>query len=198
MSDLPCDLEDGLYHTTSYEALASIQQHGLMPRRGGGVFAHGGYGEHSQGKVFLACGEYAALAWFNKVRDMLEYNAGDGAEPEQIVPVMLVVKPDGLPLHLDPVGNRDVRGSLYTDVTIPPEQLAVWVPDVGWIDLVDWDNDADADQGIREVEFFDEDGDPVDENDDWTSRSFTAYDASDSGGFKPDRGAEGVWGELEW
>ena len=74
-----------LFHATSFRAVDGIAQDGLVPAHGGSTFQHGGYAAHSAGRVFLAEDPSAARAWFGKVANMLEYNAGDEPELEDIV-----------------------------------------------------------------------------------------------------------------
>jgi hypothetical protein len=193
------------FHATSYEAVANIASEGLVPRRGGGVFSHGGYGEHSQGKVFLAKGRDAALAWFGKVEDMLEYHASDrDEEPDGRVVVLLRVDEDmlldGYDVFVDPLGDRDVMCSFYVTVPVPPEMLEFWHPTRrAWLPVEDWGPDASL--GVESREFYGPDGDEVDADEAEALRDegedvtfgYTVYGPYDNGGFKPSAHAEKDW-----
>lgn len=184
-----------LYHTTSYAAIAAIREHGLDPARGGQLFK--AYRGHAKGRTFLAEAD-SALGWFAKVEDMLEYHAGDDAAPEDVVPVMLMVSiPKGTKLQEDDVGSSDVLGgSWFVTTKIGPEFLAYWDPiDGEWMALADW-NDPSAELGVSSVEFYDEDGDPTDDEDAATSRALQIFGAYDDGGFKPSHNDPG-W-EDDW
>ena len=197
--------EGPFFHATSYEAVAGIAAEGLVPRRGGGVFSHGGYGEHSQGKVFLAKGRDAALNWFGKVEDMLEYSAGDyDEEPDNRVPVLLRIDEDLLldefDVFLDPVGNRDVPCSFFVIKPIPVEYIEFWHPQKReWLPVEDWGPDAAL--GVRRREFYGPDGDEVDEEEAMSlldegedvTYGYVVYGPYDDGGFKPRHGAEKEW-----
>jgi len=153
------------FHATTYAAVGNIVSEGLVPRRGGGMFSHGGYGEHSQGKVFLAKGHDAALAWFGKVEDMAEHNAGDYEEPDGRVVVLLRMNEDALvddyDVFVDPLGDRDVPCSFYVTVPVPPEMLEFWHPTArAWLPVEDWGPDASL--GVESREFYGPDGDEVD------------------------------------
>lgn len=180
-------LDSPLFHVTSYAAVASIAEQGLRPRSGAGVFNHGGYGEHSQGRVFLAGDPNAARSWFNKIDDMLDYHAGDPPDPKDgeeetwlwqsaRVPVMLRV--DGRwrsRAVVDPLGDQDVPGSYYVEATIPPEDIAFWGPvRRSWRPVVEWD-DPEPRYGIERI---DRDG------------AVYVKSAQDPGGFKPTKDAQ--------
>lgn len=165
-----------LFHTTGYDAMNSIAEHGLLPRQGRGVFNHGGYADHSQGRVFLAGDPDAARTWFNKVGDMLEYNASDFEELDDAViqertPVMLRV--DGkwrAQAKVDPLGDRDVSGSFYVEGEIPPEDVAFWSPSRRtWRPVTEWGDPSPRPAMLRGSV---EDG-------------IYMKSASDPGGFKP-------------
>jgi hypothetical protein len=192
----PCSGE--FYHATAFTALESIAERGLVPRAGSGTFGHSVYGQHSQGKVFLAQGRSAALEWFGKVSDMLEYNAGDVEEPDEIIAVLLRVccVEDEFDLHVDPVGNKDVPCSFYVTQAIPPENIEFYDPSQrDWVSIDEWAS-ADPYDGVSETEFYNEDGDTVDE-DEWDeydgSRGFMTYGPYDRGGFKPSENDEKAW-----
>jgi hypothetical protein len=197
-------LEDIFYHVTSFASVEGIAVNGLNPRRGGGVYSHGGYGEHSQGKVFLAGDKDAALAWYGKIQDMLWHHYSDDEEPDNLVPVMLRVDLSltMLEADVDPLGDRDVPGSYFVTRTIPPEALEFFdPPSKEWLALEDWDADPYA--GVKSIEYFNAEGDVVDEDDvdeygdqAWTTRGFSTYDPYDDGGFKPSRDDEEAWGGL--
>jgi hypothetical protein len=186
-------LDDIFYHITSFASVDSISQNGLRPRRGGGVYSHGGYGEHSQGKVFLAGDKNAALAWYGKIQDMLWHNHSDDQEPDELVPVMLRVDLSSTTLDadVDPLGDRDIPGSYFVGGTIPPEAIEFFDPSSKeWVPVEDWN--ADPYDGVESIEHFNDEGDVVDEDDvdeygdqAWTSRGFSIYGPYDRGGFKP-------------
>lgn len=191
------DEEDGylryLFHTTSYAAAEQIVDEGLVPRAGAGVFRHGGYDRHSQGKIFAADGD-SALEWFGKVGDQLEHYAPDDGEIDEraaaIVPVMLRIdlnQVEEAPID-DDLGSRDVRsgGSYYFTSDIEPDAVEYWHPTKKrWTPIAE--GLPDARLGISEIEYYDEDGDVADE-DDWdgdTPPGLTAFGPYDDGGFKP-------------
>ncbi len=185
-----------LFHATTFASLEAIAEHGLQPRQGAGLFQHGGYAEHSQGKVFLARGRSAALEWFSKVEDIADHHYGDDDEPDAKVPVLLrITKPKGATLHVDEVGSRDVPCSFYLDKSIPPHLLEFF--DAGskdWVGVDEWMS-ADPYLGLKSVEHYNEDGDVVGEKEDWTSRGFYTVSAYENGGFKPDRDDADAWDE---
>lgn len=182
-----------LFHVTSYAAAELIAQDGLRPRAGGGVFQHGGYDIHSQGKIFMADGG-AALEWFGKVEDQLAHHAADDGDLEEriaeIVPVMLRIDLDAgtQEPEIDELGSRDVRGgvSYYVTKRIKPEAIEYWDPtDKAWRPIED--GLPDARQGVADIEYYDEEGGVVDE-DDWdgeTPPGMGAIGPYDRGGFKP-------------
>lgn len=169
------------FHVTSYWAVPNIAELGLLPRRGAGLYQHGGYGEHSQGKIFLAHGKNAALAWFRKIADMLEYYHGDDNDPQSVVPVLLRALIDHDWPERDPLGDRDVPGSYFVTDAIEPEFLEYWNPDEGaWVPLSRWDEAPPADAG------GDRDGE-----------AFLLFGPYDPGGFKPDPSDERAWSDAE-
>ena len=193
--------DDIFYHTTSFASVDSIAANGLRPRRGAGVYSHGGYGEHSQGKVFLAGDKDAALAWYGKIQDMLWHEHSDDEEPDELVPVMLRIDLSLTTLQeeVDPLGDRDVPGSYFVADVIPPDAIEFFDPSTKeWTPIEDWS--ADAYDGVESIEYFNDDGDVVDEDDTdeygeqaWTARGFTVYGPYDNGGFKPSMDADGDW-----
>jgi hypothetical protein len=198
--DAPADV-DVFYHTTSFASVDSIAANGLRPRRGAGVYSHGGYGKHSQGKVFLAGDKDAALAWYGKIQDMLWHEHSDDEEPDELVPVMLRIDLSGTTLQeeIDPLGDRDVPGSYFVTDVIPADAIEFFDPSTKeWTPLEDWSGDAY--DGVESIEYFNDEGDVVDvvDEDDtdeygeqaWTSRGFTVYGPYDDGGFKPSMGAD--------
>lgn len=187
--------DDGyLYHTTSYAAADQIGVDGLQPRRGAaGMFQHGGYDLYAQGKIFLA-DRGAAHEWFSKVEDQLEHYAADDGDLDErmaeIVPVMLRV--DKFDLDEDPqvddLGSRDVIGgtSYYVTQPIDSAYIEFWHPKRrAWVSLDD--GLPDARLGIATIEYYDDEGNPVDE-DEWDGENppgITPIGAYDPGGFKP-------------
>jgi len=188
------DEDTPFFHVTSFAAMEDIARRGLQPRQGGGVFSHGVYGEHSHGKVFFGQGRDAALAWYGKVQDMLWHEHQDDEEPDGLVPVLLRVDSDALPEdpQVDPIGDRDVPGSFFVTQRVPPSSIWYWCPrEQGWFAVKDWDGDAH--DGVREVEFFDEAGDVVDDETEAASRGFHICESYQHGGFKPDRDDDEAW-----
>lgn len=176
------------FHVTGYASVASITEHGLVPRQGAGTFGHGGYDQHSQGKVFLAGDPDAARGWFSKIGDMLEYNAGDYSEDEEREDIAAARVPVTLRVagtwrartHVDPLGDRDVPGSFYVEKVIPPRDLAWWSPKTrSWRPMANW-GEVDAVAGIQRWE---RDGTVV------------VKGTFDPGGFKPAN--DGQYG-AEW
>lgn len=160
-----------LFHSTSYQAVSGIAQHGLLPARGGGTFR--GYAHHSRGRVFLAKDPTAARSWFGKIAEILEYNAGDDPDLEEIVPVLLRVNGRWGPLsQVDPVGDQDVPGSAFVTQRIPPEDISYWRPGKGWTPVDAWGADP-AEKGVLRWEGGDGARWPI------------LRDAHDPGGFKP-------------
>ena len=154
----PGKVRDPLFHTTSHASLEEIAENGLSPRSGGGTFEHGGYGEHSQGKVFLSDNPEAARAWQSKVFDQLENRHGD-SDLEHRVPVMLRVK--SRETERDEVGDEDVPGSRYVEDAVPPEDIEFWHPTKKrWTPVTEWGSDTDAEHAVSER---DEDGVYVDD-----------------------------------
>lgn len=192
---------DVLYHVTTFSAVEDIAASGLKPRRGGGVYSHGGYGEHSQGKVFLAEGGAAALSWYGKIQDMLWHEHSDDEEPDHLVPVMLRVDLSSTSLQeeVDPVGDRDVPGSYFVTDVVPPDAIEFFDPTTQeWTPLEEWNGDVY--DGVESIEYFDEDGDVVDEDDTdeygeqaWSTRSFIVFGPYEDGGFKPSSQDEDAW-----
>ena len=161
-----------LFHATSFRAVDGIAQDGLVPARGGSTFQHGGYAAHSAGRVFLAEDPSAARTWFGKVADILEYNAGDDPELEDIVPVLLRIHGRWrAKAEVDPIGDRDVPGSVYVASEIPTEDIDYWKPGKGWTPVAEWNEDPE--KGVRKWERSDGERHPV------------LQDAYDPGGFKP-------------
>lgn len=133
-----------LFHATSYAAVTRIATQGLQPTAGGATFRWGSYAGHSAGKVFLAADPFAARWWWGKVREALEYNAGDPdpddleAHAERIVPVLLRIHGRWrAAAKVDPVGDRDVPGSLYVERAIPSQDIEWW-NGRAWAPLSSW------------------------------------------------------------
>lgn len=114
----PEPLKPALFHSAPAFAMTSIKRTGLRPRRGDGLFQHGGYDHHSQGKLFLADNFDAARQWQHKVEMQLFDQYDDERKHDA---VMLRVK--DRPTELDPVGDRDVEGSRFVTERIPPSEI---------------------------------------------------------------------------
>jgi hypothetical protein len=157
----PGKVKDPLFHTTSHASLEQIAEKGLVPRSGGGTFEHGGYAEHSQGKVFLSDSPEAARSWQNKVFQQLEDRHGDDRDDvSRRVPVMLRVK--SRETEVDPVGDKDVPGSRITQEAVPPEDIEFWHPkNKRWEPMESWGKDTGSEHAVLER---DEDGVVVDED----------------------------------
>jgi hypothetical protein len=90
--------------------------------------------------------------------------------------------------QVDPLGSRDVQGgtSYYLTRRIKPANIEYWDPsDREWTPIED--GLPDVMLGVAHVEYYDEDGDVVDE-DDWdgeTPPGIRVIGAYDRGGFKP-------------
>lgn len=165
-----------LFHATSYQAVEGIARQGLLPTRGGSTF--GAYAHHSQGRVFLATDPDAAKGWFGKVGDMLEANASDDSELEELVPVLLRINGRWRPLSkVDPVGDQDVPGSVFVTQRIPPEDISYWRPGKGWTSLAAWGADP-VEKGVLRWEKDDGARWPI------------LRGAYDPGGFKPSSDAQ--------
>lgn len=111
-------LKPALFHATPAFALTKIKREGLKPRRGEGLYKHGGYDWHSQGKLFFADNFSAAQQWEHKV-EMQLHNQYDA--PSKHKTALLRVKQRET--ELDPIGDRDVRGSRFTTERIPPSDI---------------------------------------------------------------------------
>jgi hypothetical protein len=190
------------FHTTLYANLPDIAEQGLVPRSGAGLFQHGGYAEHSQGRVFASDTE-AALVWFGKVGDQAEHYFGDDSEPDRLVPVLLRLDLRGFEIHRDEVGSRDVFGeSVYVERPVPSTRIEYWSPVYDdWMPVGDFDPtnpEDDVYRGVSAVEHYDEDGDTVDEDAGWESRGFSMYGPYDDGGFKPNHGEDPVVWTMGW
>lgn len=111
-------LKPALFHSAPAFSIAKIKREGLKPRRGEGLFKHGGYDTHSQGKLFLSDNFSAAREWQHKVETQL-FDQYD--QPSKHEAVMLRVRTRET--EVDPVGDRDVRGSRYLTASVPPSDL---------------------------------------------------------------------------
>lgn len=123
-----------LFHSAPAHAVESIQEHGLKPRKGAGLFSHGAYGAHSQGKVFLSEHFTAAKDWHEKVKDQLFDQHDDESKHDA---VMLRVK--HRKTSVDEVGDKDVEGSRYTKRSIPPEHIEYHDKEHGWRPISHWE-----------------------------------------------------------
>lgn len=123
-----------LFHSAPAYAIESIQEHGLVPRQGAGLFEHGGYDVQSQGKVFLSDNFSAANQWYGKVEGMLIHHHDDESKHDV---VMLRVKHRRT--ERDPVGEHDVKGSRFTKRTIPPDDIEYHDKEHGWLPLHRWE-----------------------------------------------------------
>lgn len=182
-----------LFHTTSYEAVEQIAEDGLRPRAGSGVYQHGGYDLYSQGKIFAADGD-AALEWFGKVQDQLEHHGSDWGELDEriaaAVPVMLRIDLDNVNQEpqIDELGSHDVRGgtSYYFTKRIKPSGIEYWDPTSKTWEPIE-DGLPDARLGVSDIEYYDDEGNPIDEED-WdgeTPPGIGTIGPYDRGGFKP-------------
>jgi len=173
------------YHATLFSRMSSIAEDGLLPREGqAALFAHGGYGAHGEGKLFLAKGLEAALEWLCRVQDMGEASSD---HLEDHVAVLLRVRPCEKPV-VDPIGNQDISGSYYTMQPIlacriefwRPARPGHWRPEAGWRPVeAAWDDDAVM-LGVKETEFEEDD----EYQDNPIHYTFACWEA---GGFKPPR-----------
>ena len=107
-----------LFHSAPAHAMSRIKREGLTPRKGAGLYQHGGYAEHSQGKVFLSNNLAAAKQWHGKVEDQL-FDQHDDAKKH--VAVMLRVKPRET--QRDEVGDKDVSGSRFVRENVPASDI---------------------------------------------------------------------------
>lgn len=112
------DTTSHLFHSAPAFAMTQIKRDGLRPRQGAGLFEHGGYAQHSQGKVFLSNNFGAAKQWQSKVEDQLEHYYDS---PKKQVAVMLRIS--SRETMVDELGDRDVGGSRYTRTLIPPSDI---------------------------------------------------------------------------
>lgn len=159
-----------LYHTTYFSNMPSIVQRGLVPRSGAGTYNHGGYGEHSQGKVFFGRGLQAAQRWFDKIYDI---GLARSDFFEEQVPVTLRI-----PLRdvlVDDIGSRDVPDSFYSPHVIPPQDIEYWDAFEGWTPVVEWNDRADLSAAVSREDESEDGGDPIR----WT------FTSDEEGGYKP-------------
>ena len=124
------------FHTAAAHNMENIQEHGLRPRSGGGTYIHGVYAAHSQGKVFLSANHDAAINWHDKVENMLFHAHNDEAKHRA---VMLRVRPQG-GAEVDPIGDKDVPGSLQTREPVPPEHIEYHDKEHGWRPIHQWEH----------------------------------------------------------
>lgn len=127
------DVKDPLFHSTPAHHVEAIQAGGLSPRQGGKTFNHGVYGDHGQGKVFLAAHHDAASHWHEKVENQLFHQNDDESKHRAVT---LRVK--NMPTKRDEIGDKDVPGSRYVEHTIPPEALEYHDKTHGWRPLAEW------------------------------------------------------------
>lgn len=143
-------LAPALFHSAPAHALVKIKREGLKPRKGAGLYQHGGYAEHSQGKVFLSDNFDAAKAWHGKVEDQL-FDQHD--DPKKHDAVMLRVK--HRETQKDEVGDADVRGSRETRSHIPASEIEFFhARDKAWKPVSEWERGAHGvpeseEQGLR-------------------------------------------------
>lgn len=123
-----------LFHSAPVEAMESIQDKGLTPREGGGLFNHGSYDAHSQGKVFLSEHFDAAKNWHGKVTDMLQHNSDKEIGDKHAV----MLRTKHRKTELDEVGNNDVEGSRYVKKPIGPDELEYFDKKHGWRPIEHW------------------------------------------------------------
>lgn len=133
---IPWEGEHGsaLFHSAPAMHMESIQEHGLRPRKGAGLFSHGAYDAHSQGKVFLADNFSAARNWHGKVGDQLE-SQHDETEKHDVI----MLRTKGRRTQLDEVGDKDVSGSRYIKKTIEPHELEYFDREHGWRSISRWE-----------------------------------------------------------
>jgi len=119
--------------------MESIKERGLVPRQGSGLFNHGAYGAHSQGKVFLSAHHDAASDWHDKVENML-FSAHDDEAKHRAV--MLRVK--HRKTAVDSIGNKDVDGSRETKSAVSPDELEYHDHKHGWRPIEHWAHGRDS------------------------------------------------------
>jgi len=145
----------------------------LRPRRGRGVFG-GAYAGHSQGKLFFAEGAYGGGAWYERVRDQLEYNGGDNPYVEEIVPVVLRAQLPEEVVYDDETGEYD--GVYVTRDILIQDSVEFYDPrDREWylLDVESWGAQDPMDGVEEDAEGF-----------------FRTFGVADAGGFKPSSLAE--------
>lgn len=104
-----------MFHVTPAYSMTSIKRTGLKPRQGAGVYQHGGYDLHSQGKIFLSDSIWAANSWRSKLEAQLEYHHENPRKHETVL-LRVPVRGDE---EVDPLGDRDVTGSWQVREEIP-------------------------------------------------------------------------------
>lgn len=112
-------MENYLFHVTPAYAMTSIKRTGLKPRQGAGVYQHGGYDLHSQGKIFLSDSLWAASSWNSKLEAQLEYHH-ENSRKHATVLLRVPVRGDE---EVDSLGDRDVTGSWQVREEIPASNI---------------------------------------------------------------------------
>lgn len=112
------------YHVTTFSRMAGVAKRGLVVGAGSledSTFRH--FSSRSHGKLFLAAGLDAGIAWWTLIRQQYD--------PE---PVLLEVDPAirrGRSIFHDNKGWNDVECSFYTKKGIAPRFLRYWDPEEG-------------------------------------------------------------------
>jgi len=140
-----------LYHVTTANRLASIGEHGLLPRGQGPASGFiggdgGGYAGHSRGKTFWTAPSGAR--YWHGVAESFAFDQHDNPVAAGAVPVVLRARPKGVGQRFtDAPGKEDAGFPAYHAGAVPPEALEVyngssWVPVRGA--AVDHTSGADA------------------------------------------------------
>lgn len=176
------------FHTTTWDRLQSIAEDGLVP--GYGSRFGGWYESHSQGRTFLAQGEWEAGEWYDAVSRAVEQGAEIREEDElpAVVPVMLRIDARGLTLHEDEAAKIDGKYcSVYTTQEIAPSKI--WFYDGSsdiWRPIQEW-NDSDPMAAFQSWdEEWDEDEDEEDRTS-WINFDLREPWDDDGGAFAPER-----------
>lgn len=153
------DHDDYIYHVTYYNHLGSIEAEGLDPERAGSIGGVGLEG-HKEGKVFFT--EASGLNyWLSKSIDWAFHNYDDPMEQGWIPLILRFQIPHDFDENdswiVDSVGTDDAGHCAYmAELSIPSEMLEIYY-NGKWIPVDAW-------RGMDESSSYDDDGYPVDDD----------------------------------
>lgn len=147
--------DDCFYHVTTYDRLAGIAEHGLVPGSAAGI-GGAAYDANRKGYVFLTeCDD--VFSWHSLAEQWSEYQSETPCE-DDLVPMVLRVAIEADELEPDDVAQAELRwGSYKFKGEIEPEYLEVFdgeefipIEDYDSIDPMDaceWIDDDDFEEG---------------------------------------------------